>query len=119
VPLFFPWAASALGAAYTAAGRLGEGLPLLEEAQRPPTSWRSNPGATSRSSKLLADTAPATLHEPRRCELRHGPADGKWGDYLTCRRHPPETNTRVAVGFPRQGGGVRNDIEPRYVHFGR
>ena len=32
VPLFFAWAASGLGAAYTAAGRVVEGLPLLEQA---------------------------------------------------------------------------------------
>jgi hypothetical protein len=49
----------------------------------------------------------------------HGPADGKWGDYLTCRRHSPQTNTWVAVGFTLQGGGARTDIEPRYVHVGR
>jgi hypothetical protein len=48
-----------------------------------------------------------------------GPIDGKWGDYLTCRRHSPETDTWVAVGFTLQGGGARTDVEPRYVRFGR
>jgi DNA replication protein DnaC len=50
---------------------------------------------------------------------RDGPADGKWGDYLSCRRHSPQTNTWVAVEFTLQGGGERTNIEPRYVHFGR
>jgi hypothetical protein len=48
-----------------------------------------------------------------------GPNDGKWGDYLTCRRHSPQTATWVAVGYTLQGGGARTDVEPRYVHFGR
>ncbi len=48
-----------------------------------------------------------------------GPIDGKWGDYLTCRRHFPQAATWVAVGYTLQGGGARTDIEPRYVHFGR
>jgi hypothetical protein len=48
-----------------------------------------------------------------------GPIDGKWGDYLTCRRHSPTTETWVAAGFTLQGGGERSNIQPRYVHFGR
>jgi hypothetical protein len=48
----------------------------------------------------------------------NGPNDGKWGDYLTCRRHSPNAQTWVAVGFTLQGGGARTDVEPRYVHFG-
>ncbi len=48
-----------------------------------------------------------------------GPNDGKWGDYLTCRRHSPRANTWVAAGFTLQGGGARSNIQPRYVHFGR
>jgi hypothetical protein len=49
----------------------------------------------------------------------HGPGDGKWGDYLTCRRHSPRTDTWVAAGFTLQGGNTRANIQPRYVHFGR
>jgi len=49
----------------------------------------------------------------------NGPVDGKWGDYLACRRHAPDGLTWVASGFTLQGGGSRNDIEPRLVHFGR
>ena len=48
-----------------------------------------------------------------------GPADGKWGDYLTCRRHSPDGLTWVATGFTLQGGSSRDDVEPRVVHFGR
>jgi hypothetical protein len=49
----------------------------------------------------------------------HGPADNKWGDYLTCRRHAPDGRTWLAAGFTLQGGGTRDRIEPRLVHFGR
>lgn len=49
----------------------------------------------------------------------NGPSDSKWGDYLTCRRHAPRPETWVAAGYTLQGGGRREDIEPRYVHFGR
>ncbi|HYU80325.1 MAG TPA: hypothetical protein VEK56_15150 [Vicinamibacterales bacterium] len=49
----------------------------------------------------------------------NGPNDNKWGDYLTCRRHAPRQETWVAAGFTLQGGGARQNIEPRYVHFGR
>ena len=49
----------------------------------------------------------------------HGPGDGKWGDYLTCRRHSPDGLTWVAAGYTLQGGSSRNEIEPRIVHFGR
>jgi len=47
----------------------------------------------------------------------HGPADGKWGDYLDCRRHNPNGNTWVAAGFTLQGGQDRKNVEPRYVQF--
>jgi len=46
------------------------------------------------------------------------PADSKWGDYLTCRRHSPDGLSWIASGFTLQGGGTRTDIVPQYVHFG-
>ena len=49
----------------------------------------------------------------------HTPNDGKWGDYVTCRRDSPDTGTWVAVGFTLQGGGARSNIEPRLVRFKR
>jgi hypothetical protein len=48
----------------------------------------------------------------------NGPADTKWGDYLTCRRHSPDGFTFIASGYTLQGGSDRSKIEPRYVHFG-
>jgi hypothetical protein len=48
----------------------------------------------------------------------HGPLDGKWGDYLSCRRHDPQSSEWVASGYTLQGGTGRKNIEPRYVHFG-
>jgi hypothetical protein len=49
----------------------------------------------------------------------HSPNDGKWGDYLTCRRHAPDADTWIAAGYTLQGGGNRQNIQPRYVHFER
>lgn len=49
----------------------------------------------------------------------NGPADEKWGDYLTCRRHAPDGLTWIATGFTLQGGTNRRNVEPRVVHFGR
>jgi hypothetical protein len=48
----------------------------------------------------------------------HSPIDQKWGDYLTCRRHEPEGKDWIASGFTLQGGDVRQNIVPHYVHFG-
>jgi hypothetical protein len=47
----------------------------------------------------------------------NGPTDGKWGDYLTCRRHDADHTTWIAGAFTLQGGGMRTNIEPRFVHF--
>jgi hypothetical protein len=47
----------------------------------------------------------------------NGPADHKWGDYLTCRRDSTNTAHWVAAGCTLQGGGARTNIEPRYVRF--
>lgn len=48
----------------------------------------------------------------------NGPADNKWGDYLTCRQHLPDGRTWLATGFTLEGGSSRNFIQPRLVHFG-
>ena len=47
-----------------------------------------------------------------------GPADGKWGDYLTCRRIAPDGKTWAATGYALQGGAARANIVPRYFRFG-
>jgi hypothetical protein len=47
----------------------------------------------------------------------HGPADSKWGDYLTVRRHRTSTTSWVASGYTLQGGQARRNIEPRVAHF--
>jgi hypothetical protein len=49
----------------------------------------------------------------------HAPNDGKWGDYVACRRDAPDADQWVAVGFTLQGGGARTDIEPILVQFRR
>ena len=48
----------------------------------------------------------------------HGPPGGAWGDYLSCRRHAPNSSEWVASGFTLQGGTDRRNVEPQYVHFG-
>jgi len=47
----------------------------------------------------------------------NGPSDNKWGDYLTCRRSAPDGKSWLASGYTLQGGGARNDVEARVVHF--
>jgi len=47
----------------------------------------------------------------------NAPSDNKWGDYLTCRRHHPDGASWIAAGYTLQGGGVRTNIVPRFVHF--
>lgn len=48
----------------------------------------------------------------------HSPPDGRWGDYLSCRRHHPASSEWVASGYTLQGGTDRRNIEPQFVHFG-
>lgn len=47
----------------------------------------------------------------------HPPAQGKWGDYLSCRKHPTRPTSWIASGFTLQGGTDRRNIEPRVVVF--
>lgn len=49
----------------------------------------------------------------------HGPADHKWGDYLTVRRHGSVPTTWIASGYTLQGGSSRVHVEPRVVRFRR
>jgi len=48
----------------------------------------------------------------------HGPPGGAWGDYLTCKRHQPQSAEWVASGATLQGGTDRRNVEPQYVRFG-
>jgi hypothetical protein len=48
----------------------------------------------------------------------HGPNAGACGDYVSCKRHHPDTSEWVAVGYTLQGGNQRQHVEPQYVHFG-
>lgn len=48
----------------------------------------------------------------------HGPAGGRWGDYLFCQRYQPQSSEWVASGYTLQGGNDRQFVEPRYVRFG-
>ncbi len=49
----------------------------------------------------------------------NGPARNAWGDYLTSKPHSPDNNTWIASGYTLVDGTSRQDIVPRYVHFGR
>jgi hypothetical protein len=47
----------------------------------------------------------------------HSPNPGRWGDYLSCRRHSPNSDTWMASGYTLEGGEDRRDILPRVVQF--
>jgi hypothetical protein len=47
----------------------------------------------------------------------NGPSDGKWGDYVTCRRHSTDNTSWIAAGYTLQGGPNRSNIVPQFVHF--
>ena len=47
----------------------------------------------------------------------HGPANGSWGDYLSCVAHHNTGTNWVASGYTLQGGNQRKDVEPRFVQF--
>lgn len=84
------------------------------------TMFRSDAGAVHPSHVVgvLDDYSPSWSLLATR-DGTHGPADGKWGDYLACRRHSPDGLTWMATGFTLRGGSNRINIEPRLVHFGR
>ncbi len=48
----------------------------------------------------------------------HGPAQGTWGDYVVCRRHPSRSTAWIASAFTLDGGNDRRFVEPRVVAFG-
>ena len=50
-----------------------------------------------------------------------GPDLNRWGDYLTTRWHVPYSNSWVGSGYALlgPGGGGGNNVDPRYVWFGR
>jgi len=84
------------------------------------TLFRSDAGAVHPSHVvgILDDYSPGWSIQATR-DGTHGPNDGKWGDYLSCRRHSPDGLTWIATGFTLRGGSARSNIEPRFVHFGR
>jgi hypothetical protein len=48
-----------------------------------------------------------------------GPADGKWGDYLTVRRAYPKQKLFAATGYTLQAGAGASDATPSFTIFGR
>lgn len=46
-----------------------------------------------------------------------GPADGKWGDYLTCRAQSPDASRWIAAGYTLQRGASVDSVEPFAVLF--
>jgi len=49
----------------------------------------------------------------------HGPADGKWGDYLTCRPGHAVASRWAATGFVLNGGSDLSFVQPFVVQFSR
>lgn len=48
-----------------------------------------------------------------------GPADNKWGDYLTVRRNYPNQKLFCATGYSLQSGAGASDATPNLTIFGR
>lgn len=48
-----------------------------------------------------------------------GPSDEVWGDYLTIRRHYPNTKLFAAAGYALQNQTGMSDATPHFVLFGR
>jgi hypothetical protein len=48
-----------------------------------------------------------------------GPADNKWGDYLTVRRHYPNQKLFCAAGYSLQSGAGSSDATPNLTLYGR
>ncbi len=48
-----------------------------------------------------------------------GPADNKWGDYLTVRRNFANTKLFFATGYSLQSGAGSSDATPNLTIFGR
>ncbi|MGE0886857.1 MAG: hypothetical protein AB7P14_25330 [Blastocatellales bacterium] len=48
-----------------------------------------------------------------------GPANNRWGDYLTARRNSPYGNTWHGSGFVLNGGTSNNNVQIHHVWFGR
>lgn len=48
-----------------------------------------------------------------------GPADNKWGDYLTVRRSYPNQKLFCATGYSLQSGAGSSDATPNFTVFGR
>jgi hypothetical protein len=48
-----------------------------------------------------------------------GPADNKWGDYLTARRNYPNQKLFCAAGYTLQSGAGNSDATPNLTIFGR
>jgi len=50
---------------------------------------------------------------------RHGPSQNRWGDYVTVRRHYPQTRLFAATGYVLKGDAGEQDATASYVLFGR
>ena len=48
---------------------------------------------------------------------RYGPADEKWGDFLTIRPYGADPKVWVATGYTLQSGPNAGDVEVRYILF--
>jgi hypothetical protein len=47
----------------------------------------------------------------------NGPADARWGDYLSIRPHGQDANVWVASGHTLHGGSLAANVVPRVVYF--
>ena len=47
----------------------------------------------------------------------NGPADGRWGDYLSLKPHGKDPRLWVASGYTLRGGPLPGDVVPRVAYF--
>jgi hypothetical protein len=73
-------------------------------------------GGAAHPGHVVGVRTPTTWQTALTRVSSHGPANGSWGDYLSCLVHHPNSAQWAASGYTLQGT-QRTNIEPRYVRF--
>jgi hypothetical protein len=76
-------------------------------------------GGGRRFPSHLVGILTGTRHEAVTFAGERGPADDKWGDYLTVRRMYPDQKLFAATGYTLQRGSGSSDANPSLTIFGR
>lgn len=76
-------------------------------------------GGGSRFPSHVVGILTGTRREAVTFSGTRGPADEKWGDYLTVRRAYPKQKLFAATGYTLQTGAGSSDATPNFTLFGR